>query len=162
MKYFACNVARLGAGRGIGTDLAVWTGVAPAFPPASRLSTPSPARAPPSRRSSVTLRSTASTHSATALWRSLPRFACQTMHCFAIHPPKALRAPNRKTSINMPEIQKQNHTRLALACHLQKASTPGTCGNATPLTFRLRARRVTGWCALVRATYGWSKGRFSN
>lgn len=32
----------------------------------------------------------------TALWRPLPRFACQTMDCFAIHPPQALRAPNRK------------------------------------------------------------------
>ena len=42
------------------------------------------------------LRSTASAHADTALWRSLPRFACQTMHCFAIHPPQALRAPNRK------------------------------------------------------------------
>ena len=43
VKYFACNVARLGAGRDIGTDLAVWTGVAPAFPPADRLSTASAA-----------------------------------------------------------------------------------------------------------------------
>ena len=42
------------------------------------------------------LRSTASVHSGPALWRSLPRFACQTMDCFAIHPPKALRAPTPK------------------------------------------------------------------
>ena len=42
------------------------------------------------------LRSTASVHPDTALWQSLPRFACQTMDCFAIHPPEALRAPTPK------------------------------------------------------------------
>ncbi len=40
------------------------------------------------------LRSSASAHYDTVLWRSLPRFACQTMDCFAIHPPQALRAAN--------------------------------------------------------------------
>jgi len=34
--------------------------------------------------------------SSPALWRSLPRFARQTMDCFAIHPPQALRAPTPK------------------------------------------------------------------
>ena len=53
VKYYAGNVAAVGAaGRGIGTGLAVGTGVAPAFPPASRLSTPSPMLALPSRRAS--------------------------------------------------------------------------------------------------------------
>jgi hypothetical protein len=53
VKYYAGNVAAVGAaGRGIGFDLAVRTGVAPAFPPASRLSTPSPMPALPSRRPS--------------------------------------------------------------------------------------------------------------
>ena len=47
VKYSACNVARLGAGRGIGSDLAVGTGVAPAFPPAGRLSTSSATAALP-------------------------------------------------------------------------------------------------------------------
>jgi len=42
------------------------------------------------------LRLTASDHSDTALWRSLPRFACQAIDCFAIHPPQALRAPTPK------------------------------------------------------------------
>jgi len=50
VKYFACNVARLGAGRGIGTGLAVGTGVAPAFPPAGRLSTASATAALPIHR----------------------------------------------------------------------------------------------------------------
>jgi hypothetical protein len=44
VKYYACNVAHLGAGRDIGTDLAVWTGVAPAFPQADRLFTASPSQ----------------------------------------------------------------------------------------------------------------------
>ena len=53
VKYYAGNVAAVGAaGRGIGTGLAVGTGVAPAFPPASWLSTPSPMLALPSRRPS--------------------------------------------------------------------------------------------------------------
>ena len=52
------------------------------------------------------LGSTVSAHPDTALWRSLPRFACQTMDCFAIHPPQALRAANPKTSIFMPQNQK--------------------------------------------------------
>ena len=53
VKYYAGNVAAVGAaGRGIGTGLAVGTGVAPAFPPASRLSTPSPMLALPSNRPS--------------------------------------------------------------------------------------------------------------
>ena len=42
------------------------------------------------------LRSTASAALCTSLSRSLPRFACQTMACFAIHPPQALRAPTPK------------------------------------------------------------------
>ena len=53
VKYYAGNVAAVGAaGRGIGSDLAVGTGVAPAFPPASWLSTPSPMLTLPSRRPS--------------------------------------------------------------------------------------------------------------
>ena len=53
VKYYAGNVAAVGAaGRGIGTGLAVGTGVAPAFPPAGQLSTASAT--------------------------NLPRFACQT------------------------------------------------------------------------------------
>jgi hypothetical protein len=42
------------------------------------------------------LRSIASVHLGTALWRSLPRFACQTMDCLAIHSPQALRAQTPK------------------------------------------------------------------
>ena len=61
------------------------------------------------------LRSSASAHSDTALWRSLPPFACQTMRCFAIHPPQALRAANRKTRIFMPENQKPK-SHPACAC----------------------------------------------
>ena len=49
VKYSASNVATVGAaGRGIGTGLAVGTGVAPAFPPAGQLSTASVALAPSS------------------------------------------------------------------------------------------------------------------
>jgi hypothetical protein len=37
----------------------------------------------------------------------LPRFACQTMDCDAIPPPKALRAANRRTDLDMPKNQNQ-------------------------------------------------------
>jgi len=48
VKYYAGNVAAVGAaGRGIGSDLVVGTGVAPAFPPADPLSTSSATAALP-------------------------------------------------------------------------------------------------------------------
>jgi len=111
VKYYAGNVATIGAaGRGIGTDLAVGADVAPAFPPASRLSTPSPMLALPSGRPSRLfvrpLQFTLTRPSDNPSHPTLPRFACQTIDCFAIHPPQALLALNRKTGISMPENQK--------------------------------------------------------
>jgi len=63
VKYYAGNVAAVGAaGRGIGTGLAVGTGVAPAFPPASRLSTSWPMQAATSTQTKRALPLTASAH----------------------------------------------------------------------------------------------------
>lgn len=134
VKYFACNVARLGAGRGIGTDLAVWTGVAPAFPPASGLSTPSPALALPSRRPSGlfvrSLQLTLHGPPATPAALRLPDDG-SLRNPSAPSPAGA----NRKTSIFMPDIQKPKshpacacspHTGLIDARFLRKCDTVNT------------------------------------
>ena len=120
VKYYAGNVAAVGAaGRGIGSDLAVWTGVAPAFPPASWLSTPSPMLALPSRRPSelfvrqlqlaLTRPSGDSSHPIPAALR-LPDdgLLCNPSA-------RSLRAANRKIGIFIPENQKPK-SHPACAC----------------------------------------------
>ena len=70
----------------------------------------------------------------TARWVIQPRFACQTMVCFAI--PSAA-SPVQQTEKSAPsclKIKTQNYTRLVLACQPQISSPPGFYGNATPLT----------------------------
>jgi len=97
------------AGRGIGSGLAVGTGVAPAFPPAGLLST------------------------ASAL-TALPPAALRLPDndCCAIRPPEALRAANRKTSIDTPERQKQTYAHISV-----RLWTPDFYGSWTPLTTTL-------------------------
>lgn len=134
MKYFACNVARLGAGCDIGTDLAVWTGDAPAFPPASRLSTPSPTLALPSRRPSGffvrPLQFTLTLPSGDPCRASLARrwIASQSIR------PKPCGRQTAKPAYSFLKFKNQNHTRLALACHTQNPSPRDSRGNATPST----------------------------
>ena len=71
------------SGRDSGSDLAVWPGVAPAFPPAGLLFTPSP---------------------------SLCRTSFAKRRLLRNRPPEALRAAKRKTGIVMPAIQKLKST----------------------------------------------------
>lgn len=135
VKYYAGNVAAVGAaGRGIGTDLAVWTGVAPAFPPASRLSTPSPTLALPSRRPSGLfirpLQFTLTRPSGDLCRASLAR---RWIALQSIRRKPCGRQPPKPAQICL-KFKNQNHTRLALACHPQNSSPPDLCGNATPLT----------------------------
>lgn len=70
------------AGRGIGSDLVVGTGVAHAFPPTDRLSTSSATSAPRSRRPDGffvrQLQPTLPRRLAIPRFRPLPRFACLT------------------------------------------------------------------------------------
>lgn len=85
--------------RGAASDLTWWLG------PVSRLRFHRPTRFLPHRRR-----------------RRYPTPAALRLpdnDCFAIRPPKALRAAHRKTGIFMPEIQKQKHPRLALLASLK-------------------------------------------
>jgi hypothetical protein len=66
-----------------------------------------------------------------------PRFARQTMVCFAIPSAGSPAQQTAKPASSCLKIKNQNHTRLVLACHPQISSSPGFCGNATPLTARI-------------------------
>jgi hypothetical protein len=132
VKYYAGNVAAVGAaGRGIGTGLAVGTGVAPAFPPASWLSTPSPMLALPSRRPSWLFVHQLQLTLTRPFWRSLASDPCRASLARRWI---ALRSIRRKPSgqqtakpaYSRPKIKKQIHTQLALACHTQNSSPPGS------------------------------------
>ena len=84
VKYYAGNVVLVRGLRGATADL-TWR-----FGPVSRLRFHRPASFLPHRLRPAALR--------------LP-----DDNGYAIHPPEALRAANRKTGIVMPEIQNQNH-----------------------------------------------------
>ena len=116
VKYYAGNVAAVGAsGRGIGTSLAVGTGVAPAFPRASRLSTSSPIRAATSTQTKRPLPSTASAHFAWPDGDPAALLICQTMVCFAIPSAASPARSNCKTDVLVLEKQKpKSHS--ACAC----------------------------------------------
>jgi hypothetical protein len=58
--------------------------------------------------------------------------------CCVIHPPEALRAAKRKTSIVKPEIQNQKSFPADAARYAENSSPPDFYGNPTPLTHMMR------------------------
>ena len=90
--------------RGAASDLTWWLG------PVSRLRFHRPTRFLPHRR-----------------WRRYPTSAALRLpdnDCFAIRPPEALRAANRKTGIFMPEIQNPRLSQACAARYAEHSSTP--------------------------------------
>lgn len=121
------------SGRGIGSDLVVGTGVAPAFPPAGPLSTASATSALLSRRpGGLVVRPLQLTLNTVPGDPSRPIPAALRLpdnDCCAIRPPEALRAAKRKTGIFMPEIQKPKPHPACAVRNPENPLPPGSCGN---------------------------------